>query len=100
MRIVRIATLAVMAAALLAGCAGERTIAEGAGDACTQCHGGSQNSTAESPFYDVTGKTDSPQAGAHTAHLARGVACEACHVTPTDTGHVDGRPAEIEFHDP
>jgi hypothetical protein len=52
-----------------------------------------QNQTGAPP-RDTHGRTDPtlPSVGAHTAHLAAGLDCGACHVKPLrpDDGHIDG----------
>jgi predicted CxxxxCH...CXXCH cytochrome family protein len=103
MRLARISSLAVITAALLAGCDSARPIAapggDGAGTDCTACHGGLDN-TSGAPPYDRDRQTDSPAIGAHTAHLAANVTCDACHVVPTSVsqqGHLGPAPAELVF---
>jgi predicted CxxxxCH...CXXCH cytochrome family protein len=95
----------LVAVALLAGCdavSRQNTDPAGGGaatdtaraDACSRCHGSAGN---PAPPMSVRGET-SPTAvsvGAHEAHLRGGrlnrpVACEECHVVPTDTAHADG----------
>lgn len=68
-------------------------------DTCTGCHG---DETSIAPPPDTSGSTDplDPGVGAHAAHEAADVACEACHVVPTaidDVGHIDLAPAEVVF---
>jgi predicted CxxxxCH...CXXCH cytochrome family protein len=74
------------------------------------CHGGaSQGGTDNAPsFADSTDRALSctschgnpPNTGAHAIHIAKGYACEECHVRPSVGNiapHVDGSPAEITF---
>ena len=83
-----LATLAIIA------CDATRPVSEqSAGASCTRCHGGSENDSGAPP-RDTLGLSDPsvPSVGAHTAHVAAGVDCGACHVKParSDDGHVDG----------
>jgi predicted CxxxxCH...CXXCH cytochrome family protein len=92
----RIAPL--LAGALLAACGGarkvENAVAAGGGF-CVDCHGGLDNSSGAPP-NDTLGRTDTTlvSVGAHTAHVAAGLDCGACHVKPATVaspGHGDGQ---------
>jgi predicted CxxxxCH...CXXCH cytochrome family protein len=67
---------------------------------CVMCHGGVDNATGAPPRTTWGAGGDAVRVGAHTAHLAAGVTCAACHVVPPDArapGHVDPSPAEVIF---
>jgi predicted CxxxxCH...CXXCH cytochrome family protein len=72
---------------------------------CSLCHGSVDNAA---PPLDVAGRTATNlrTIGAHQSHLKpsagwhRDVACEDCHVVPTDISaptHIDPSPAELTF---
>jgi predicted CxxxxCH...CXXCH cytochrome family protein len=100
MRIHRSFTLGLGLAALaVAACDTARPVAETrAGISCARCHGGEVNDSGAPP-RDTLGRSDPslPSVGAHTAHVAAGLDCGACHVKParSDDGHVDGRVAIV-----
>jgi predicted CxxxxCH...CXXCH cytochrome family protein len=91
-RLSRFGIIGVLAAALVSGCATERSMEDEAALAsCASCHGGEDNDTGAPPGA-VFG-VDSPGIGAHTAHVDAGVACESCHDIPARVGedHPIGR---------
>jgi predicted CxxxxCH...CXXCH cytochrome family protein len=98
----RLSLLATLAVALLASCSASRTTSPGS-QACTSCHGGALNNSGAPPA-DLHGNQDvnSYGVGAHTAHVASGVACESCHQVPQFLGdpnvatHLDGT-VEVVF---
>jgi len=96
MRIHRAFTLG-LAALALAACDASRPVEQTrSGLSCDRCHGGEQNDSGAPP-RDTLGRSDPslPSVGAHSAHVAAGVDCSACHPKPlrSDDGHVDGRVA-------
>src|SRR6266702_1231068 len=73
---------------------------------CTMCHGGTDGTTGAPPRATWGNGADTTRVGAHTSHLAathalaQPIACEVCHVKPSDalsTGHIDGGTAEVVF---
>lgn len=94
------ALAALTALAGLAACADSRDVvgvAAGA-SACVGCHGGLADDSGAPPF-DAHGLTSSAAVGAHTRHLAAGVACASCHVVPTQVAfprHLNGV-ADVTF---
>jgi predicted CxxxxCH...CXXCH cytochrome family protein len=96
--------LLVLAAGLggLAGCSETRDASAETTGECTRCHGGlapegTPAAVAESgaPPVDLARNTDRAArgVGAHTPHLANGVACAACHPVPAgtqDAPHLNG----------
>jgi predicted CxxxxCH...CXXCH cytochrome family protein len=83
----------VLAAGLggLAGCTEVRDATAGTADECTRCHGGfaaegipAAVAVSGAPPFDLDRNTErsAPGVGAHTQHLANGVACAACHPVP------------------
>jgi predicted CxxxxCH...CXXCH cytochrome family protein len=108
----RVLLAAVLVALGLGGiaCAKARSLSDTSGvvaNACTECHGGTDNDTGAPPT-DVSGRTDPslPSVGAHTAHvqlgqgsLAKPFDCVVCHVKPTEVnspGHIAGK-VQITF---
>jgi predicted CxxxxCH...CXXCH cytochrome family protein len=88
--------------------AGEACVTGGclAASSCTSCHG----TTGVNPAPPVAAKTTPADlstsnrgVGAHQAHLVAGrlrgpIACDECHVVPTDAGHSVGTPpAPVSF---
>jgi predicted CxxxxCH...CXXCH cytochrome family protein len=88
----------------------------GSSRSCTTCHGGQDNLTGAPPYslprnaagdivasgnrFDAAASTTRVEVGAHTAHLARGVACDACHVVPANLqspNHNTGKQATVTF---
>jgi predicted CxxxxCH...CXXCH cytochrome family protein len=99
MRIHRTFTLGLATLAVAACDATRPVVSETrAGVSCARCHGGEQDESGAPP-RDVLGRSDTslPSVGAHTAHVAAGLDCGACHVKParSDDGHVDGRVAIV-----
>jgi predicted CxxxxCH...CXXCH cytochrome family protein len=91
-------TLAVAALAV-AACDTTRPVASRtAATTCTRCHGGAEDQTGAPP-RDASGRADPtlPSVGAHRAHVAAGLDCDACHVKPPvgDSSHVDGDVAVV-----
>ncbi len=83
-------------------------LVEVGGTACTSCHGDASRATAAiapAPPQDTTGNTSTTAlgVGAHQAHLNAGplraaVACNECHVVPSDTSHSTGSgPPPVTF---
>jgi predicted CxxxxCH...CXXCH cytochrome family protein len=92
----RIALVTLLATAL-AACGTSRR--SDAGGSCTGCHGGQDNQSGAPPT-DLAGGTSTGlvTVGAHSGHVAAGVACAACHLVPASTdapGHIDPSPAEV-----
>ena len=68
---------------------------------CTGCHGGTDNGSGAPP-RDLAGSTDTSAVtvGAHTAHLAAGLTCAACHPAPdpaSPASHIDGGTAQLAW---
>jgi predicted CxxxxCH...CXXCH cytochrome family protein len=68
------------------GCHGEDFAGNGPAPSCLSCH-------EKGPTACDTCHENPPTTAAHPAHLAQGLACMECHVTPTTwDGHASGRP--------
>jgi predicted CxxxxCH...CXXCH cytochrome family protein len=90
--------LAALVPAALLACGVAQTNVSGvdAAAACTSCHGDpSRPGDALARAAPPVSATGAP-AGAHLAHLGRGVACGSCHVVPTSSGHSNGV-VEVRF---
>ncbi|MBL0278525.1 MAG: CxxxxCH/CxxCH domain-containing protein [Anaeromyxobacter sp.] len=98
------ASVVVALAAALSGCDQARQVTAPAtgSTSCTGCHGDVDGDSGAPP-RDVAGatSTEAVTVGAHTAHLAAGVDCAACHVVPAriaDAGHIDaGATPKVKF---
>src|SRR5512133_531951 len=73
---------------------------------CVMCHGGTDGQSGAPPKTTWGNAADAMRVGTHTAHLSathglsRPVACDACHVVPTDAlaaGHLNGATATVTF---
>src|SRR5919197_520952 len=77
-------------------------------DACTRCHGLSENGNAAPPL-SLLGETATTDigVGAHQSHLRdnairQALACAECHVVPArvdEPGHIEGAHAKLTFGD-
>src|SRR5690349_7103257 len=95
MNLTRTVSLALAAAFGLAACGAARTSDALTATTCTSCHGGTDNASGAPP-NDLHGNTATTGAGVgqHTAHLAAGIGCTACHPERTSVktpGHLDGK---------
>ncbi|MCU7494351.1 MAG: hypothetical protein HF314_04440 [Ignavibacteria bacterium] len=76
-------------------------------EACNTCHGDFSNPNYIAPPEDTNDSTRTALrgVGAHSSHLytnqiGKAVVCSECHTVPTSVfqpGHIDGRPAEVNF---
>ncbi len=109
---------AFASAVALAGCDKSRPLPAPSDPArgCTTCHGGQDNQTGAPPFslprngagdivasgnrFTSANTLTAIEVGAHTRHIARGVACGSCHVVPASImapNHNTGRRATVIF---
>lgn len=93
--------LAASLAVALAACGSARKADPLAVTSCTSCHGGAENASGAPP-NDLHGNTATTARGVgqHSAHVAAGIACAACHpdhATLRSPGHLDGK-VDVEFH--
>jgi predicted CxxxxCH...CXXCH cytochrome family protein len=121
-RSIRLAVLALAAAALATGCDSARPLVENSGTYpawegnCTLCHGtrtegfvyGTSPINLAAPPFGTRGETEPTQAavGAHQKHLGNGstftdgIACTECHALPTGPNylaHLNGPGATLTF---